>query len=392
MRERAADGVALEGAEAGVASGLRYRLSQQQLVSAFGRFALKAHKVEDLLQEATRVSAEGLQTKLSKIMEYLPNEGRLVVRAGIGWKPGVVGQARVSADANSPTGYAYQSGEPIISNHLSTESRFRIPKLLEEHGVERAINVLIQSDNNRFGILEVDSTNAGEFTEADSEFLEALANLIGLAIDKQKAEEQLKRSVEHQELMNAEIGHRVKNSLAIVAALLGMQSRASRDPGLRSALAAAESRVHMIADVHDRLWRNSNVATVELTGFVGDLCRRLAGSADGYDVRCNIVPVEVSTEKAVSLGLLINELVTNAFKYAYPDGSGVVDVSIIDVNGAQLRLDVSDRGIGLQISSHGIASDSLGMRLIKSLARQLGGTVGWEDAQPGTRFVLVFPN
>jgi len=115
-------------------------------------------------------------------MEYLPAEHQFLVRAGVGWKPGVVGQARVKADTGSPTGYAFTTGEPVISNHLEGESRFRTPALLVEHGVKRAINALIQSGGERFGVLEVDSPIEGRFTEADLVLVKGFANLIGVAL------------------------------------------------------------------------------------------------------------------------------------------------------------------------------------------------------------------
>jgi GAF domain-containing protein len=116
------------------AEELQYRLRQQQLTSEYALFALKTHDLQALLQEATKVCASGLQSQMCKIMEYLPDEGRFLVRAGVGWKPGIVGQARVGADTESPTGYAFQTGEPVISNHLQGESRFRTPTFLPSMG------------------------------------------------------------------------------------------------------------------------------------------------------------------------------------------------------------------------------------------------------------------
>src|SRR3954464_11054642 len=177
----------------GAAEELAYRLRQQQLTAEFGLFALKMHHIGALLQEATRVCAQGLQSQFCKIMEYLPAEHQFVVQAGVGWKPGVVGSARTGADIESPSGYAFQTGEPVISNHLEGESRFRTPKVLEEHGVKRAINVIIRGEGEPFGALEVDSPTEGRFTEADVAFLQGVANLLGSAIDRQRTEEALQR-------------------------------------------------------------------------------------------------------------------------------------------------------------------------------------------------------
>jgi len=377
---------------------LAYRLAQQQLTAEFGRFALRIRDTATLLQEATRMCALGLQSRFCKVMEYLPGEHQFIVRAGVGWKPGVVGHARAGADTESPAGYAFQTGKPVISNHLAAETRFRTPTLMVDHGVKRAINVLIQGDGERFGVLEVDSPEAGRFTEADIAFLQSFANLLGIAVDRQQSDEllrdnerQLERSLEHQEVLTREISHRVKNSLTIVASLLKMQARTSTYPEVEQALGDAESRVQTIARVHDRLWRASEVSTIDLADFMQELVEQLRSTAPpGTTLSCHFDPVTVATDQAVPLGLLINELVTNAFKYAYSGRDGVVRVSIRAEETGLLRLTICDEGIGLPESFQMRASTSLGMKLINSLAGQIGGKPQWQDVKPGTRFVLDF--
>ncbi len=381
----------------GTAEELAYRLRQQQLTAEYGLFALRTHDVAALLQEAARVCAEGLQSEFCKVMEYLPAEHQFLVRAGVGWKPGVVGHARTGADLESPTGYAFQTGQPVISNHLEGETRFRTSPILKEHGVKRAINVLIQVDSRRFGVLEVDSPTEAQFTEADLAFMQGFANLLGVALERQQIEESLRASeallqqaMAHQEVLTREISHRVKNSLSIVAGLLNMQGRMAVDPDLRRVLTDAETRVQTIAHVHDRLWRKDEVHTVHLDEFLGSLAEQFRAAGPDHIVTCEAAPVAIATDQAVPLGLLANELVTNAFKYAYPSGSGEVRISVKPIGSGHLQFEVSDQGAGLPPDFDAAKSRSLGMKLIASLARQLGGQAEWQDAKPGTRFVLDF--
>ncbi len=370
---------------------LAYRLRQQRLTAAFGHFALRSHDVDAILQEATRVCARGLRSELCKIMEYLAHEDQFVVRAGVGWKPGVVGQARTEADAGSPTGYAFRTGEPVISTHPDGETRFRTPKILVEHGVKRAVNVRIMVDGRPFGVLEVDSPDESRFTEADIAFMQGFAGIVGVAVERQEIDERLKAALAHQEVLTHEISHRVKNSLSIVASLLSMQARMAADPQLRRGLEDAHRRVQTIAQVHDRLWRADEVHTIDLAAFMGELCEHLQSAArPGQVLACEFASVTVATDQAVPLGLLVNELVTNAYKYAYPDGTGEVRVSVRLADGGDLRLEVADGGIGLPPDLDATRSASLGMKLVGSLARQLGGRSQWQDAGPGTRFVLDF--
>lgn len=387
------------------AEELAYRLRQQELAAEYGRFALKTHNTAALLQEATRVCALGLQSKFCKAMEYLPDEDQFIVRAGVGWKPGVVGAARTGADAESPTGYAFQTGQPVISNHLEAEKRFRTPDILRKHGIKRAINVLIQGEESRYGILEVDSSTKGQFTEADLSFMQGFANLLGVALERQQVEEaltasevrahaseaKLQQALAYQEVLTREISHRVKNSLTIVAGLLSMQGRMSEETKVQQALDDARARVHTIAKVHDRLWRKDEVHTLNLAEFMGELCEQLRFSAGlGQTLSCDFASVTVATDQVVPLGLLANELVTNAFKYAYPDGAGEVRIAIHPIESGQLRLTVCDEGVGLPPAFDKAKSKSLGMKLIANLGRQLGGHPEWQSANPGTRFVLDF--
>lgn len=382
----------------GATEALAYRLRQQRLLADYGNFALRIHATQALLQEATRVCAQGMNSRLCKILEYLPDSGEFIVRAGVGWKPGVVGRARLGAESESPAGYAFQTGNPVISNHLSAESRFRTPAILVDHDVKRAINVLIQGDSQRFGVLEIDSPDEGRFSEADLAFMQGFANLVGVAIERQQVETawratevRLHEAIAHQEVLTREISHRVKNSLSIVAGLLNMQGRMSRDPQVQRALADAQTRVHTVAQVHDRLWRQHEARTIDLAEFLDELCEQLqASAAPGQTLAGAFEPVTVATDQAVPLGLLVNELVTNAFKYAYPDESGEVHVTVRTTEPGRLQLTVTDRGQGLPPDFDAEQSRSLGMKLIASLSRQLGGHPQWQDAGPGTRFTLDF--
>ena len=375
---------------------LAYRLRQQQLAADFGLFAFKTRDVPPLLQEATRACAEGLQAKFCKVLEHLPAEGKFVVIAGVGWNPGVVGHARVGADSESPAGHAFQTGQAVISNELSNEQRFRTPQLLVEHGVRRAINVIVRGDGTPFGVLEVDSPNPGRFTPDDIAFLQGVANLLGAAIERQKLEEELKnqkllleQALERQTVLAQEIDHRVKNSLALVAGLLSMQSRSASHPELKRALGDAEARVHTIAEVHDRLWRQSGERTVRLDEFMNELCARFAAIGPNYQFTWDVVPIMISADRAITLGLLANELITNIYKYAYPGGGGELVLTIHPHDETRLCLVVIDHGVGLPNGAQ-TSVQGMGMKVISTLARQLNGEAKWESANPGTRFTLAF--
>ena len=170
---------------------LRLRIRQQELLAELGVLALQRTSFTDLLNHTARMTAEGLDAEYCKIMEYIPADKRLLVRAGVGWGEGVIGNATVGADLDSPAGYALQTGKPVISNHLENEERFRTPELLVQHGIRRAMNVILQGDGLPFGVLEVDSRSEGEFGEHDIAFLQGAANILGMAIEQQQYQRKL---------------------------------------------------------------------------------------------------------------------------------------------------------------------------------------------------------
>jgi signal transduction histidine kinase len=171
---------------------LATRLRQQALLAEIGRRALSDLGFEALLDEASRLTALGLKVRFCKVLEFLPDQNRLLVRAGVGWRDGVVGHATIGADLDSPAGYALHTGKPVITNRLSTEHRFRTPALLSEHGVERAANVILLGDGRPYGVLEADSESSGAFTEPDIDFLQGVANLLGVALERRRAETALR--------------------------------------------------------------------------------------------------------------------------------------------------------------------------------------------------------
>jgi two-component sensor histidine kinase len=364
---------------------LPYRLRQQSLLGEFGRSALQTRDLKQILQRATELCAEGLESPFAKVLEHIPEENRLLMRAGFGWDSGAIDNVAHGANRESPAGYAYHIGQGIISNNLEQEPRFEIPELLRDHGVRRVINVLIEvggAGNGPFGILEVDSPNPGRFDHADADFLTGFAGLLGIAIERQQADAKLAEAVTY----------RVKNSLASVVGLLHVQARGSHSVDIRNALEDAGSRVAAIAQVHDQLWRGSRIGFIDLADFMNQLCSQLGNNAEDLVLNCHADPMLVSADHAIPLGLLINELVTNAVKYAYPGGVGVIDVSAHEIDGC-LHVEISDYGVGLP---KGFDIDkprtNLGFKVISGLVRQLQGHIAISHNEPsGARFLLELP-
>lgn len=372
------------------ALALAQRIRQQEILSELGVTALQNPPFDELIQKTAELTAEGLQADYSKVMEYVPAEKRLIVRAGIGWAPGVVGVASIGADLASPAGFALRTGKPVISNHLENEERFRTPELFAEHGIRRAMNVILQGDGTPFGVLEVDSRSEGEFVAHDLAFLQGAANILGMAIERQRHERSLKVALDRQRLLVNEINHRVKNSLSIVSSMLSLQSHASGDGNVKRLLGEASSRIATIARAHERLYQTNEVEELDIAGYIKVVCADLPSIA-GSSVRVEApAGIKLSTGRAVSLALIVVELTTNALKYAYPDGAGTVRVKLAK-EGDNLVVSVGDDGPGLPDGFSPEQSKGLGMRIIAALASQLDAKLMVRRPKKGTLFELHVP-
>ena len=365
---------------------LRVRVRQSELIGDFSRLALSGASFDALLDAASRIAAEGLGAPLAKVLQYRPGEDTLLVRAGVGWRPGVVGRARLGADLGSPAGFALKTGAPVISNHLAAERRFRTPELMAEHGVRRAVNVVVRGQREPFGVLEVDSRDPGKFSERDVTFLQGLAGVLGLAVDRDADAAQREALLRDKDLLMQEVQHRVRNSLFLVQSLLRQQIRAATMPEVREELEQATRRVSSIATVHRQLYSGDSFGDIVAGEYLTSLLREMAGTHPDREVRLD-APADLGwdADRATTCGLVATELVINALKY----GRGVVTVRVeAGADGAD-SIAVEDEGAGPPPGFDPAFSTGLGMRILRALLR--GGGLELDRSVGHARFVARLP-
>lgn len=177
---------------------------QHELVVQFGVWSLTTSALDELLTRACATAAAGMGTRYAKVLKPLPGEKDFRLTHGVGWDASDIGTATVGADEASPAGYAYMTSRPVISNHLVNENRFRTPALLAKYGIQRALNVPISGTPILYGVLEVDSPDSDSFIESDVVFLEGLANIISMAVERLAANSQTASSSRYSEsVLNA---------------------------------------------------------------------------------------------------------------------------------------------------------------------------------------------
>jgi two-component sensor histidine kinase len=370
---------------------LEQRIRQQEILASLGVTALHGASFDELLDAAARMAAEGLRAEFSKVLEYQPSDGRFLVRAGVGWQPGVVGVATIGADLASPAGFALRTGKPVISNHLENEERFRTPEVLRQHGIHRAMNVILQGEGRPFGVLEVDSRSEDEFIEHDLAFLQGAANLLGMAIERERQERNLKAALDRHQMLLQEMNHRVKNSLMIVSSMLHLQASDVGDEAVTEKLNEAAQRVAAIAKVHEQLFRGPDVDRMDIGTYIDTVCRDLDDSVPHCIVHTETEPgIEIASDRAISVALIVNELIANAAKYATPGRTNSrIWVKLAAGDQGTLVISVRDEGLGLPSGFDLAKPKGLGMRLINAFVKQLGGTLAIREHEPGTEFVVT---
>lgn len=372
---------------------LRQRIRQQELLADLGVLALQGTNFDELLDHTVIMTAEGLRAEFCKVLEYIPNKNEFLIRAGVGWGEGVVGRATIGADMASPAGYALQTGKPVISNHLENEQRFRTPELLIEYGVHRAMNVILQGEGSPFGVLEVDSTSEGEFGKHDIAFLQGAANILGMAIEQQRYQLQLQAALERHQILLKEINHRVKNSLQLISGMLQLQASAIDNKTLSDHLAEASTRISAVGRAYERLAYNADHENIGLVSYLREVINDLEAAVAPCKIQLEAPEdIEFSADRAILVALVINELVSNAGKHAYPNNSGgTIWVRVVRSEQNLVVISVRDEGVGLSDAFSPPTSKGLGSRLINAMAKQLGAELTRPSSTTGANFTLFIP-
>ena len=347
---------------------LGVRLQQQELVASFGMFALRSTELNGVLDQACEIAARGLGTRFAKVLRFRPATQDFLMCNGVGWRDGVVGHETLGADLASPAGFALQTKMPVVSNHLGAETRFRTPSVLAEHGIHRAINVIVELEGELpFGVLEADSSDRFQFTMHDLSFMQALANVLSAALARQRQNEAQQALLREKDVLMQEIHHRVKNNLQLVHTMLQLQARGVSDGEGKSHLQDAAGRIMSIAAVHRRLHEEGAIERVDLASYLGGLLADIRDSLApeaGRPITLDVDAMELPSEHVTPVGLIAVEMVTNALKY----GAGPIAVRVRRT-AAGVDILVEDEGAGFPADFNPAAGSSLGMRLIAALAR-----------------------
>jgi two-component system, sensor histidine kinase PdtaS len=208
--------------------------------------------------------------------------------------------------------------------------------------------------------------------------------------------EQLQELLEDREWLLKEIHHRVKNNLQIVTSLLSSQAIYINNEAAHAAIQDSKRRVFAMSLIHQKLYQSNNIATISMPGYVNELIMHVQtslGSGNTVSIEQNIAPLNLDVSQAIPLGLIINECLVNSIKYAFPDDTrGMVRIALQKIDTDHLSLTIADNGIGLPLDFDITEQNSLGMELVRGLAKQLKGQLNIESGNGlhiDIRFALI---
>lgn len=374
---------------------LRAWSEQQAALAEFGLVALQSENLDAILQRACELVARGFRAPIAKVLEALPGKDEMLLRAAVGVPPEVAttGKTIVPGGHGSAAGYTMLADEPVIS-HVPTETRFEPSEVVRQMSVVVSLNVLILCKDRAYGTLEVDCQDEREFTTAGISFLQTYANLLGAAIDRHRAHHQLAAAAAERAVLLRELQHRAQNDMAVVTSFLRMEARRAKRIETRQRLESVGQRVESLALIYSRLYQSGATHAVDLAGYLAELVKQrflMHGHEPDDDslirLHLRLVPVEVSHDRAVAVGLIVNELVTNSLKYAFPLRRGTITVSLERTEPGKACLIVADDGIGMpaeQFRGHGT-----GLELIPLLTKMAGGEFRREERDTGTAGTLT---
>jgi two-component sensor histidine kinase len=392
----------------GDAAKVRKLLRQQTAIARFGSFALREGDLLKVLTEAARVCAEGLDVPFSKVCRYRTAENDLLIEAGHGWKAGVIGTIE-SADASSPQGRAFVTGEPSICNDVRKDCNFELPRFYAAHDIVSTVDVVIhlKDEARPYGVLEIDNDEQHDYDQHDIDFLTGFANVLAEAVATstrtatlQSAIARMKVLVEEKDwlldqkkILAQELQHRVRNNLQLVYGMLSKQLNDTRENAGQRGIKAIARRVSTLAQVYDHLLGAEMTRTTDFGTYVKSLCLNLAeiqGMPDGaVTLRCDSEPLALDLDVVTSLGIIVAEVVSNSYDHAFPSGTGSIVVSVrrtfADIDIATMT--ISDNGEGFKTQAE---SKRHGLGLVWRLVEQIRGTATL-DSENGTVWTIKIP-
>ena len=289
-----------------------------------------------------------------------------------------------------------QSREPIFAPDIRDHPIYQTHKeALDNWEVRAFISWPIMGKDERLlGTLQLIGTSPREILHQDRVLFETVAGMFATALEREQMEERIRSSLDEKVVLLKEIHHRVKNNLQVISSLLNLQSRDVEAKDYLELVRASQNRIRSMALVHERLYRSEDLSSIGFDQYLKDLVNNLfvsySVSAGKIELNMDVRNVLLGIDMAIPCGLIVNELVSNSLKYAFPDDArGEMYIRLCEEADGRYLLVVRDNGIGLPDGFDFQHTKSLGMQLVMMLTQQMDGSIEL-DGKNGTAFKIRF--
>lgn len=402
---------------------LEARMRQQEALARLGTAALPRLRLKSFFQKTCETLAEMLEVPNTKVLELAPEKDRVLLRAGVGWKDGLVGNASVSIGPDSQAGYTLMSDHPVVVRDLQKETRFSGPPLLHDHNIRSGMSVIIRGAEEAWGVLGVHDTRERVFSHDDVRFLQSVAHILSLAIQRHDAEERLRaanRSLEQRvakrtdqlqgaydslESFNYMVAHDLRGplqSMRIAATLIQKEA----DPQTAERVQALEESAQRMLRLVDDLLEFARAGESHLQRAPVDLGRAAREAAKKYSegprsAEVRFVspdgPVTVQADPAL-MQVVMDNLVGNAWKFSAGASEPVVEfgkdtdsVFFVRDNGPGFEPEQAEELFMPFHRVHGIKfpGSGIGLATVSRIIERHEGKV-WAESSPGKGATFYF--
>jgi PAS domain S-box-containing protein len=293
---------------------------------------------------------------------------------------------------NALWGHSLNSFEAFYTNSPQTHSAFKGCYPSGHVPVERFLSVPAISSGRLIGQIALANPKA-EYTEDDLNITKRLASIYAIGVDRKRMEADLRQSIIEKETLLKEIHHRVKNNMAVVSSLLNLAAYNIKDPTIRQQFEESQQRVKSMALVHEKLYHTKNLSAINFKDYITTILEEIIALHSEYRNRIipdiNIADIELDLDSAVPCGLILNELLMNVCKHAFPGSmEGLLHIEFVKT-GDTYTLTVKDNGVGLPEGFDYSKNETLGLEIVNALSRQLNGNFQIKSNN-GTEAVLTF--
>nr|WP_290224635.1 histidine kinase dimerization/phosphoacceptor domain -containing protein [Trichocoleus desertorum] len=388
------------------------QLQCSQILTAMALHIRESLNLNEILQTAVNEVRRFLQTDRVIMYRFNPDYSGTVVVESVaeGWRPAVNSSIQDTCFGQNYA-QAYKRGRIQVTEDIYTAGLTQCHiDILVLYDIRASLVVPILQGEHLWGLLcAYHCVGPRRWRQFEVELLKQLATHMAIAIqqselyhqvqnelaERKRAEEQLKLSLKEKEVLLKEIHHRVKNNLQVISSVLRLQSDYVKDDKILALFNDSQNRIRSMALIHEKLYQSSNLLKINFDEYIHDLTDNLIRSyvafASSVTLTTNAVGVWLNIDTAIPCGLIINELVSNSLKHAFPGSNqeNEIRISITSTEENQFTLTVRDNGIGFPENIDFRNTESLGLELVCIFTEQLDGTIELNQSN-GTAFIITF--